>query len=123
MIARLVRFGAVGMVATATHFVVAVALTSGFGLDPQLTNVAGFLVAFIISFAGQWKWTFADQRARFATALPSYFALAVGGFAVNAIAYRLLLQTTGLRYDIALGIVLLAVAGVTFLLSRYWAFR
>ena len=56
-------------------------------------------------------------------ALPSFFLIAVSGFLLNALAYQLLLTYTPLRYDAALAIVLVAVAALTFVLSRAWAFR
>lgn len=123
MIGQLLRFGLVGATAAATHFVVAVACVRGLRLDPQLANVVGFLVAFTVSFLGQWRWTFGTHAAPLARALPSFFVVSVSGFAANALAYRWLLTHTALRYDVALALVLMAVAAMTFLLSRFWAFR
>lgn len=123
MIGQVVRFGLVGAAAAATHFVIAVACVRGAGLDPQVANVVGFLVAFSVSFLGQWRWTFGAHGAPLARALPSYFLVSVSGFLANALAYRWLLTHTRLRYDVALALVLIAVAAMTFLLSRFWAFR
>jgi len=123
MIGQVVRFGLVGAAAAATHFGVAVACVRGFAIDPQIANVIGFLVAFSVSFLGQWRWTFGAHDAPLARALPSFFLVALTGFSVNALAYRLLLTRTSLRYDVALAIVLISVATMTFLLSRFWAFR
>ncbi len=123
MIGQVVRFGLVGAAAAATHFGVAVASVRALALDPQLANVVGFVVAFTVSFLGQWRWTFGAHGAPLARALPSYFLVALGGFAVNAIAYRWLLMHTPLRYDVALALVIGFVAAMTFVLSRFWAFR
>lgn len=123
MIGQIVRFGLVGAAAAATHFAVAVACVRWVALDPQIANVVGFLVAFAVSFAGQWRWTFAAQAAPVARALPSFFLVSILGFATNAIAYRWLLTHTRLRYDVALALVLIGVAAVTFVLARFWAFR
>ncbi len=123
MIRQVVRFGLVGAAAAATHFVVAVACVRALALDPQIANVAGFLIAFGVSFLGQWRWTFGAHGAPLMRALPSYFLVSFGGFAANAAAYRWLLTHTSLRYDVALAAVLVAVAAMTFLLSRFWAFR
>jgi putative flippase GtrA len=123
MIGQVVRFGVVGASAALTHFVVAVTLVRVAHIDPQIANVFGFLVAFGVSFLGQWRWTFGEQRAPLARALPSFFLVSLTGFTVNALAYRALLTYTPLRYDVALALVLIGVAGMTFLLSRYWAFR
>lgn len=45
------------------------------------------------------------------------------GFFVNEMAYALLLSHNDVRYDLVLAAVLIAVAGMTYLASRYWAFR
>ncbi|MGE5339297.1 MAG: GtrA family protein [Gemmatimonadota bacterium] len=123
MIGQLVRFGLVGVAAAATHFVVAVACVRGLAIDPQLANVVGFLVAFTVSFLGQWRWTFAAHAAPLMRALPSFFLVSLTGFLTNAAAYHWLLTHTALRYDVALAIVLIGVAAMTFMLSRFWAFR
>lgn len=123
MIGQAFRFAVVGAIATATHFVVAVACVCSLAFDPQLANVAGFLVAFVVSFAGQWRWTFRQQAAPLAHALPWYFAVSVAAFAINAVAYHLLLAFAPIRYDVALAMVLAGVAVMTFVLSRRWVFR
>ena len=51
-----------------------------------------------------------------------FFAISAGGFAVNESAYALLLHWTTLRYDLLLAAVLVGVAGLTYVLSRHWAF-
>lgn len=123
MIVQLLRFGLVGAAAAAVHFIVAVALVRTLGLDPQAANVAGFVIAFALSFVGQWRWTFSVARAPLARALPAFVVVAWLGFAANALAYRWLLNYTALRYDVALALVLIGVAMLTFVLSRFWAFR
>lgn len=123
MLGQVLRFALVGAVATATHFAVAVAAVRLDWAQPRLANVLGFAVAFAVSFLGQWRVTFAGAHAPFARALPAYFAVSLGGFALNAAAYHLLLRHTALRYDLALALVLAAVAVCTYAASRWWAFR
>jgi hypothetical protein len=48
--------------------------------------------------------------------------VALLSFAVNEFLFGLLLRFTTLDYRIALGMVLVAVAALTFVLARYWAF-
>ena len=45
------------------------------------------------------------------------------GFAANEAAYAALLRLTAIRYDVLLALVLIGIAGMTFILGRYWAFR
>ena len=66
--------------------------------------------------------TFRDRQVPVRRALRRFFALSALGFAVNQSAYALLLQHGGLSYRVALALVLLAVAALTYVASRRWAF-
>ena len=56
-------------------------------------------------------------------ALRRFLLISGGGFALNEFAFVFLLKTTDIPYYWLLAIILVAVAGLTFVLSRYWAFR
>lgn len=121
MIAQLARFGVIGVAAMAVHWCM-VAILVPLGLAPLIANIIAFCIAFNVSFFGHHHWTFAtgdSQRNTF----KRFLGVAVLGFVVNEFMYSLLLKFTGLDYRVALFIVLTAVAGLTFLLSRLWAFR
>lgn len=119
---RVARFVFVGCAAAATHWIIVVALVSQLGARPLVANVAGWLVAFGVSFTGHHRLTFAGHGAPLRRAVTRFFWVSTIGFAVNETAYALLLGTTGLRYDVLLAIVLLGVAVFTYLLGRHWAF-
>jgi putative flippase GtrA len=118
---ELIAFAAVGATAFLVHFTV-VALSVPSGLAPLVANVFGFLCAFAVSFVGHARWSFPAKRRRVAPALGRFAAVAVSGFALNETAYAVLLEWTALDYRVALFIVLCAVAGLTWLAGRYWAF-
>lgn len=120
---RIASFILVGATAAAVHFAVVVALVETTGAHPLLANVGGWLVAFLVSFAGQHRLTFGDRRAPVLQAAPRFFAISAAGFAANEAAYAATLRLSGLRYDVALAVVLVAVAVMTYLLSSRWAFR
>ena len=121
--ARLARFILVGCGAAAVHFASVVALVRLAGVPPLAANVAGWLLAFVVSFSGQHLLTFADRRAPLAQALPRFILLSAAGFAANEAAYAALLHATGLRFDVALALVLVGVAVLTYLASSRWVFR
>ncbi len=121
MILQIARFGVVGVAAMAVHWLVVVALVS-LGLAPLIANVMGFAVAFNVSYLGHRRWTFASDAAH-STTLGRFFAVALGSFIINEVLYSLLLRYTHLNYQVALALVLFAVAALTFVLSRYWAFK
>lgn len=123
MIAQLARFGVVGIAAMAVHWLVVAALVP-LGVAPLLANIAAFAVAFNVSYAGHRRWTFATDAgaAAHATSFKRFLGVALLSFALNEMLYYALLSQ-GIEYRIALFVVLVAVAALTFVLSRYWAFR
>jgi putative flippase GtrA len=121
MILQIARFGVVGVAAMAVHWLVVVALVP-VGLAPLIANVVGFGIAFNVSYLGHRYWTFTSDAAH-ATTLGRFFAVALGSFIINEALYSLLLRYTHLDYQVALALVLFTVAGLTFVLSRHWAFK
>ena len=116
-------FVVVGCAAAATHWLVVVVTVSGLQIAPLVANIAGWLVAFAVSFAGHYTLTFRQQKAPFSQALRRFFLVSAAGFSINEAAYAWLLHVTTLRYDILLALILVAVAVATFVLGRLWAFR
>lgn len=121
MIRQLLRFGSVGVAAMLVHWLVVAALVP-LGAAPLLANVFGFAVAFNVSYWGHRRWTFATSSGH-GTTLRRFAAVALGSFVLNEVLYYLLLTHTRMDYQTALALVLIAVAALTFALSRYWAFR
>ncbi|MEJ6002370.1 GtrA family protein [Paucibacter soli] len=118
----LLWFGAVGASAAAVHFAVVVLAVKLLALAPLLANVLGFMLAFCVSFVGHHRLSFAAQQASGRQALPRFALVALLGFASNELMYAVLLGL-GVEYRLALFLVLLAVAAMTWLLSRHWAFK
>lgn len=123
LITQIGWFVIVGCAAAATHWAVAVACVSQAGLPPLLANVAGWLVAFWVSFVGHYRLTFRHQHAPLWRSASRFFLVSALGFAINEAAYASLLTMTTIPYDILLALVLVGIAGMTFILGRYWAFQ
>jgi putative flippase GtrA len=51
-----------------------------------------------------------------------FFGVALASFGINELLYALLLRYTTLDYRLALALVLVLVAALTFVLARNWAF-
>jgi putative flippase GtrA len=115
-------FVLVGLGALATHWVVLIIAVSAAGLHPLVANVVGFLVAFTVSYFGHRELTFAAQDRPHRRTLFRFSAVAASMFLVNETLYWAMLSWTTFRYDIASLIVLAAVASLTFVLSKLWAF-
>ena len=92
-------------------------------LWPEIANVAGFLVAFLVSFVGHRRLSFQDAGTSLMQSFVRFAATAVAGFMTNEAVFIVLFRVLGLPSWIALvsGIVLSALQ--TFVLSRYWAFK
>ena len=120
---RIGWFVLVGTGAAGVHLLTVIASVRWGGWSPALANVVGWLLAFVCSFLGHHHATFRDAKAPMAQAARRFFIVSALGFSVNEAAYVLLLRFSGLRYDVALVLVLLAVAVMTYLLGRSWAFR
>ena len=116
-------FIAVGCAASLTHWLVVVAIVAGFSVPPLVANLAGWLVAFTVSFSGHYHLTFRYQKSSLWPAATRFFVVSAIGFGINEASYAWLLHATTMRYDVLLFLVLVGVAVLTFVLSRLWAFR
>lgn len=115
-------FAVVGLSAMAVHLGSVALVLVPLGLPPLLANVAGFLLAFQVSHAGHRHLTFRRGDQPSSRSRLRFFAVAVGSFAVNELMYAALLHYTALDYRVALAIVLVAVAALTYVTARQWAF-
>ncbi len=115
-------FAAVGLTAMAVHLGAVALVLVPLGLSPLVANVIAFLIAFQVSHAGHHRFTFSHQQAPVAQSRWRFFAVACTSFAVNELMYAALLRWTALDYQLALFIVLVLVAALTFASSRAWAF-
>lgn len=116
-------FVLVGCAAAATHWAVTVACVEWAHMPPLLANLFGWLVAFVVSFTGHYQLTFRYSNIPLRVAAGRFFMISAAGFIVNESAYAWLLHTTSLPYDLLLAIILVGLAVLTFLASRFWAFR
>jgi len=115
------RFGIVGVLAMATHYVLVILLVN-FSITPLLANVFAFIGAFQVSYWGHSSWSFSDLSASRKDSFRRFVIISVSGFLLNEILFFLFLKFTNIPYQISLLIVLPFVAGLTFLFSRHWAF-
>ena len=115
-------FIGVGCVAAAVHWGVVVVLVEHASWHPLLANLVGWLVALTVSFTGHHRLSFRGHGTPFLTSAARFFVVSAAGFAVNEMAYAVLLHSSTYRYDLLLAVVLVAVAFITYWLSRHWAF-
>lgn len=119
---RIARFVAVGTAAAAVHWLVVTAAVGVGGWHPLAANVIGWLVALQVSFLGHHRLTFRGHGMPWWRSAPRFAAISGLGFVINEAAYAAMLRWSGQPYQVALAIVLVAVAALTYLLSSHWAF-
>lgn len=119
---QLFWFGVVGVTAMLVHLGSVVLIFVPLGLAPLFANIIGFLLAFQVSHAGHRHFTFRNQAISVSRSRGRFFLVALMSFGVNELLYWALLRYTLLDYRISLAMVLVAVAALTFVFARYWAF-
>ncbi|WP_284415220.1 GtrA family protein [Acidovorax sp. SUPP2539] len=115
-------FVAVGSCAAALHWSVVVGLVESFGWQPLASNLAGWIVAMVVSFVGHYRLTFRGHRAPLLRSALRFVLVSGLGFAINQTAYALLLAGNARWYSLKLAAVLIGVALITYVLSRHWTF-
>lgn len=116
------RFGIVGVLAMATHYVLVILLVNYLSITPLIANLLAFIGAFQVSYWGHSSWSFSDLSASRKDSFRRFVIISVSGFLLNEFLFLLFLKYTNIPYQISLLIVLPFVAGLTFLFSRFWAF-
>jgi putative flippase GtrA len=124
---QFLKFGVVGALATATHVSLYVLLVEWPELDPLTSNFLAFCVALLVTFLGNYHWTFAEEvRSGKLKRLRSFLKLslaALTGLALNSAIVVLIVDILRLEYLLAIPFMVTLVPVVTFLITRLWAFR
>ena len=121
---QLIKFAVVGSLAAFIHLGVLYLAVDTLGYTPMTGNTLAFIIAFIVSYAGQSLWTFNHkQHTHKGSMLRFLVTQLLCSFVLNQGLYALLLKLTHLDYMVASFIVLLTVPLATFTLSKYWAFK
>jgi putative flippase GtrA len=125
---QFVKFGSVGILATATHVLVFTLLVELAGVAPMLANFLAFCVALLVSFFGHFHWTFdakswAVSTRQQRTAFLRFLCVAFLGFGLNSLAVYLVVDLAGWPPLYATPIMVFAVPPILFATSKLWAFR
>ncbi|WP_431264589.1 GtrA family protein [Roseateles chitinivorans] len=116
------RFIAVGCAATLIHWITGTAAISLLGLPPLTANGIAWSIAAGVSFFGHQRWTFASRGAEMQRSAPRFLLVSLAGLCLNQASFAALLRWTELSYATVLALVLLLVAGVSYVASSRWAF-
>jgi putative flippase GtrA len=92
------------------------------GLSPLVANAVGFVIGFLLGFAGHVRWSFPAVGRPVAPAMGRFAALSILGFGLNEVAYAATLGYTSLDYRLALLLVITGLGLLKLVISKYWAF-
>jgi putative flippase GtrA len=115
------RFLAVGVVTTAVHYGVLIALVEAFDINPVLGTTAGFIAAVFVTYILNRRYTF-DARPTFGPGLLKYYASVSMGLVINA-GLMALLTGWGVNYLLAQIVASGAALIWNFFAARFLVFR
>ena len=116
------RFTLVGIIAACVHISIVWALITQISIEALLANLVAFLTAFIISFTGQYLWTFRSNR-NWQSALIRFFLISLLAFALNNMALITLLDLGFMSDSLAAILSACVIPIITYLAGRFWAFK
>lgn len=100
LLARLLRFAAVGAVGTGAHYLLMVALVEILASPPLLASVGGFLTGALVNYSLSRRLVFASARAH-VQALPRFMLVAGSGLLLNTGLMALFTGPLGWHYLLA----------------------
>ncbi|WP_168201375.1 GtrA family protein [Qingshengfaniella alkalisoli] len=119
--AEALRFGVIGVSATATHFLVLTAAVELLGIAAAIANGLAFLVAVMVTYFGQSYWVFRNPSHNLAR-LQKFISTAVGGMLANVGIMAVTVNILDLPYQLGFVVALLVVPIATFVISKFWVF-
>jgi putative flippase GtrA len=118
---RLARFSTVGAVATVVHIGVAMMAVATTGVNPTIGAVLGFAAAFIVSYVGHFRFSFAVQ-GRYRDYLLKFAVSSLASFLLSTVSVWLATAMLGIDYKPALAALAVIVPACNYLMNRFWVF-
>ena len=118
---QILSFGAVGISATLVHVAAAWLLFDGAGFGGLAANTFGAAIAFVVSYVGNARFTFASERGLLNGA-PRYLPVTLVSLALTSTVLAFV-ERNGLPTYVYALVVLLTVPPTTLLMAKLWVFR
>ena len=115
-------FAIVGVAATLTHVIGALAARELAGLTPMGANFVGYLCAVGVSYLGNARFTF-RRAVLHGPQFMRFVVVSLAGLALTQGLTWLLVEQMGWSFSAGLAVVAVAVPALSFVLQRAWAFR
>ena len=121
MLPQFVRYAGAGIIGTAAHYVVLVALVQGMHSGVVAASTAGAIVGAGVNYALNHRFTFASSESH-RRALPRFAAVVAAGIVLNALVLAMMLALVGPHYLVAQVVATLVVLVAGYLANRAWTF-
>ena len=121
MLPQFLRYSSAGVIGTAAHYAVLVALVQGAEAGVVAASTAGAITGAGINYVLNHRFTFGSTQPH-GRALPRFAAVAAGGIALNALVLAGMLALVGPHYVLAQVVATLAVLVAGYLANRAWTF-
>lgn len=118
---RLMRFSAVGGVATVIHIGIAMVLVAAAGANPTVGAMIGFATAFLVSYLGHFRFTFAVS-GRHRDFLLKFAVSSLASFLLSTTAVWVATAVLGINYKPALIALSIIVPVCNYIVNRFWVF-
>ena len=119
---KLARYIVVGVIGTAIHFGVLIALVELWGVEAVTASTIGFIVTLVVSYLLNHRWTFRSDRGHL-SAMPRYTVVSVCGLLLNSAIMYVTVHVLGLWYILGQCLVVVVVPLTNFLFNYHWSFR
>jgi putative flippase GtrA len=118
---RLARFFAVGTIATIVHIGVAMIVVADAGANPTVGAMIGFIAAFMVSYFGHFRFSFAAS-GRYRDYLLKFAVSSLASFLLSTAAVWVATGILGIDYKPALIALAIIVPVCNYLVNRFWVF-
>lgn len=115
------RYVVVGILGTATHFLLLYVFVEMFAQDPVVASIAAFPVVVWLSYVLNKNWTFESDKAHM-VALPKYLLVCLVSLMNNFLLMYLLVNIVEIWYMAAQACSIAVIPIINFILKKYWAF-
>lgn len=122
-VTEILRFGIVGLAATAMHYFTLILMVELFAISPTLANGLAFLFALCITYLGQSLWVF-QERSQHNISQMLRFIVSLGfGLLSNMVIMAVSMHALGMGYQNGFLLSLLLVPALSFMINRLWVFN
>ncbi|MBP3967251.1 GtrA family protein [Paenibacillus lignilyticus] len=119
----MIKYGVVGIIGTALHFMLLIALVERFQFHPALASAIGFIVVLAVSYYLNRKWTFSSVGTSGLRSIIKYTVVSVSGLMLNTGIMFVAVEGLHLRYTVGQLLVTVVIPLFNFVLNYYWTFR